>query len=143
MLSEYKIFLHCAVALILMAGSAQAAQPRHADGRTSSTEERGLSDEQRRQAERILEESRPRVQHLKQQIRAKVLELKMFMYDSNTDPAVLPRMGRELQVLRDELRQALNEIDARLAREAGILISHRRGRGCSGLGRNFYQGCPD
>lgn len=128
--------LGAAMLLAFLAAPAAAQCQRGEDGRFWNPPD-ALSPEQRVQAEHILKEARPRLRELTKKIHDKMLQLKSFVYDKDTDPEVLPRLGRELQTLRNELRQALHALDQRLEREAGVLPPRRRGRGCAALHRTF------
>ena len=74
--------------LLAVAESAAAHGMRHGGAFLAGE----TSPEQRRKAELILAEARPRLYELRQQMRAKVLELQSFAYDNKTDPAVSPRL---------------------------------------------------
>lgn len=79
-----------------------------------------LSPDQRAKARTIIDEAQPRVRELRTRIREKMAELESLSYDQATSPDTLPRLGRELQLLRNELRATLLEMDRRLLREAGV-----------------------
>ena len=79
-----------------------------------------LPPSQRMKAQSIMEEYRPKVQDLRQRIISKKNELQELSYNRNTSPDTLPRLGRELQVLRDELQSMLIHADQRMRREVGI-----------------------
>ncbi len=129
MVLRYKYAFPVLLCLLLaVAESAAAHGMRH--GGVLAGE---VSPEQRRKAELILAEARPRLHELRQQMRAKMVELQSFAYDNKTDPAVLPRLGRELQALRDSLRKELLELNDRLEKEVGVHLRIQRGRGCADL----------
>lgn len=94
-----------------------------------------LSVEQRGLAEQILSDARPRLHELRQQLRFKMSEIKTFVYGRGTDPDVLPRLGQELQTLRNALYAELRTLEARLASEAGVPAPIYSGRGCAELGK--------
>lgn len=116
-----------------MAASAALAQP-HGYRHGAYDRNSQISPEQQAIADTIMDEARPRIQELHQKLHDKMMELKTFSYDKDTDPEVLPRLGRELQALRDALRAELQVLDTRLEQEAGFNVRPRSGRGCSGLG---------
>ena len=140
--------------LVLTAGAALGQPGRVAATRVSAPCEQGvaympahkkphagpawldqLSTDQRQQAERILTDARPRLQELRQQLRLKMSEIKTFVYGRGTDPDVLPRLGQELQALRNALYAELRTLETRLADEAGVPARGQSGRGCSELAR--------
>ncbi|WP_291440992.1 hypothetical protein, partial [Desulfovibrio sp.] len=86
---------------------------------------------QRMKAQIIVEEYRPKVRDLRQRIFSKKSELEELSYNRNTAPDALPRLGRELQVLRDELQALLIHADQRMRREVGIPLGTLVSRGCS------------
>lgn len=89
-----------------------------------------LSPSQRAKARIIIDEVRPNVRELRARIREKMTELESLSYDQATSPDTLPRLGRELQLLRDELRATLLEMDKRLLREVGVSLGPPISRGC-------------
>ncbi|MGE9984053.1 periplasmic heavy metal sensor [Desulfovibrio sp. SGI.169] len=89
-----------------------------------------LSPAQRAKARIIIDDARPRVRELRSRIRKKMAELESLSYDQETSPATLPRLGRELQLLRDELRATLMEVDRRMLREVGVSLGPPISRGC-------------
>lgn len=100
-----------------------------------------LTTEQRQTAERILAEVQPRVQELRMEVRGKMMELHSFSYRNDEDRDVLSRLGRELQVLRDKLREELQALDSRLVQEVGMPPRPSRKRSCSSLDtRSLPQG---
>lgn len=132
MVFRYKYAFPMLLCLLLaVAESAAAHGMRHGGGVLAGD----VSPEQRRKAELILAEANPKIQELRRQMRAKMAELQSFAYDNKTDPTVLPRLGRELQALRDTLRRELLELNDRLESEAGVQLRIRRGRGCADLTR--------
>ncbi len=90
-----------------------------------------LPPSQRMKAQLIMEEYRPKVRDLRQRIFSKKSELEELSYNRNTSPDTLPRLGRELQVLRDELQALLIHADQRMRREVGIPLGTLASRGCS------------
>ena len=90
-----------------------------------------LPPSQRMKAQSIMEEYRPKVQDLRQRIISKKNELEELSYNRSTSPDTLPRLGRELQVLRDELQAMLIHADQRMRREVGIPLGTLASRGCS------------
>lgn len=90
-----------------------------------------LSPVQQAKAKSILEETRPRIKELRKRIQNKMVELESLNYDQETSPETLPRLGRELQLLRDELRAELLHMDDRMIREVGVSLG-RPTRGAAG-----------
>lgn len=129
------LFLPVMLVLCVTLGFADTAlgQP-HGHRHRAYDQGQPLTQEQQGAVDRIMDEYRPRIQALHQQLHDKMMELKGFSYAKDTDPEVLPRLGRELQELREALREELRTMDSRLAQEAGVTLRPRSGRGCSGLG---------
>lgn len=78
----------------------------------------------------MVEDYLPRVQALRQRILLKKNELAQLRYDLETPPDTLPKLGRELQFLRDELRTLLLHADADMRRQAGVSLGTPLSRGC-------------
>lgn len=98
-----------------------------------------LSPVQQAKAKSILEETRPRIKELRKRIQNKMVELESLSYDQETSPETLPRLGRELQLLRDELRAELLHMDDRMLREVGDSLGPPATRGC----RMGHHGLPN
>ena len=60
----------------------------------------------------------------------KMDELVALRYDGETPPESLPRLGHELQELRDALRAEIIIMDEELRREIGVSPGPPPGRGC-------------
>lgn len=90
-----------------------------------------LSPAQRAQAIAIIDEYSPRVNDLRRRILQKKNELAQLSYNQNTSPETLPRLGHELQQLRDELRTLLQRADQRMCAEVGVPLGSPQSRGCS------------
>lgn len=129
------IFRRFFMPLVLMSLIVASAGLALAEGRGHRGHMRmeNLSAEQREVAERIVAEVKPRIQELRKEVRDKMVELQSFSYRHDEDLHVLSRLGRELQTLRDMLRTELQNLDARLAQEAGLPQRPLRGRSCSNL----------
>ena len=97
-----------------------------------------LTPEQRAVVDAIIDEARPRLRALRQQVHDKVRELKSFAYAEQTDPDVLPRLGRELQGLRDELHREIMAVRQRISEATGVSLGDHPGRGCSNLSNRGY-----
>lgn len=93
----------------------------------------GLPPEQGARARAILDEERPAIQELRARIHAKMDELDSLSYNANTPSDALPRLGWELQTLRDELRARYRHVRQRLLDEAGVDFPGHRGRGCRSM----------
>ena len=63
-------------------------------------------------------------------MRLKMDELVALRYDGETPPESLPRLGHELQELRDALRAEIIIMDEELRREIGVSPGPPPGRGC-------------
>lgn len=109
--------------------------PKHKRSHMSESWLERLPPEKRARAEQILMDAKPRLRELRGQLYSKMREIKTFSYDHTTSPDLLPRLGQELQVLRNALYAELRILDARLADEVGITLSRHSGRGCAGLSR--------
>ena len=92
-----------------------------------------LPNEQRIKANAIVSDSLPKLQELDGQIHCKVDELQALTYSDNADPEALPKLGLDLQRLRNELRATLAAVNLRLQREAGVQLQHPMGRGCQSM----------
>lgn len=128
------------IALLALAAACAAPAWAEGHGRRGYSWLDSLTDEQRQTAERIVSEVRPRLQELRQGVRQKMMELQSFSYRNDEDSEELSRLGRELQSLRDTLRQELLALDERLVREVGIAPQPHRGRSCSSLNSRMPQG---
>ena len=71
------------------------------------------------------------VNELRKSIMQKKNELAHLSYNQNTSPETLPRLGHELQQLRDELRDLLQRADQRMDNEVGVPLGSPQTRGCS------------
>lgn len=92
-----------------------------------------LPQEQRVKASAIVSDSLPRLQELDGQIHCKVDELQALTYSDNADPEALPKLGLDLQRLRNELRATLAAVNLRLQKEAGVQLQRPMGRGCQSM----------
>ena len=79
-----------------------------------------LPARQRQQARKILQEAHPDVQVLRMRIRETKARLESLAFDSDTPTDTLPRLGLELQMLRNRLRARLSEISEQLRTEVGV-----------------------
>ena len=92
-----------------------------------------LPAEQRERVRTILEEERPVIEELRERIHAKMDELDRLSYNANTPSDALPRLGWELQMLRDSLRSQYRRVRERLQVEVGVNFPVNRGRGCRSM----------
>ncbi len=92
-----------------------------------------LPADQRERARSILDEERPAIVELRERIHAKMDELDRLSYNANTPSDTLPRLGWELQKLRDSLRAQYRRVRERLQVEAGVTFPVNRGRGCRSM----------
>ena len=90
-----------------------------------------LSPSQRAKAQAVIDEYSPKVNELRKSIMQKKNELAHLSYNQNTSPETLPRLGHELQQLRDELRALLQRADQRMDNEVGVPLGSPQTRGCS------------
>lgn len=79
-----------------------------------------LPPRQREQARKILQEAHPDVHALRVRIRETKARLESLAFDSATPTDTLPRLGLELQMLRNRLRKRLLEISEQLRTEVGV-----------------------
>ncbi|MDE7242290.1 hypothetical protein [Desulfovibrio sp.] len=79
-----------------------------------------LPPRQRQQARKILQEAHPDVHVLRVRIRETKARLEGLAFDSDTPTDTLPRLGLELQMLRNRLRKRLQEISDQLRTEVGV-----------------------
>lgn len=79
-----------------------------------------LPPRQRQQARKILQEAHPDVHVLRVRIRETKARLESLRFDSDTPTDTLPRLGLELQMLRNRLRKRLSEISEQLRTEVGV-----------------------
>ena len=84
---------------------------------------------QREQARTILRAAHPGIHALRERIREKKAELAALSFDSATPPDTLPRLGRELQILREQLRRRLLLVSERLRGEVGVPMGPLTGDG--------------
>ena len=90
-----------------------------------------LSPSQRAKAQAVIDEYSPKVNELRKSIMQKKNELAQLSYNQKTSPETLPRLGHELQQLRDELRDLLQRADQRMDNEVGVPLGSPQTRGCS------------
>lgn len=131
------LFALCGL-LLLAPPSVQAGEGHRPDeGKlyNCSLREGNISPEQHEKAEQIIEEVRPQLTELRQEMMAKMQELKALSYNNQTDPEDLAKLGRQLQKQRDELLRALRALDTRLQHEVGddVRLRGYHGRGCAAL----------
>lgn len=93
----------------------------------------GLAPDQQRRARVVLEEERPVIEDLHAQIRRKMRELESLNYDNDIPPDALPRLGWELQQLRDRLYAAYQRVCDRMRREIGVDFVRPGRRGCRSI----------
>lgn len=84
----------------------------------------------------IMDDFNKKNQYIRNLIDIKKRELESLKFDKKTSPDTLPRLGYELQVLRDELRTLLMNADQRMRLEVGVPLGTLASRGCS---MNFEQ----
>ena len=79
----------------------------------------------------IMDDFKKKSFYLRQLINTKKCELESLSFDQKTSPDTLPRLGYELQVLRDELRAVHMNADQRMRLEVGVPLGTLASRGCS------------
>lgn len=79
----------------------------------------------------IMDDFRKKSYYLRKLIETKKGELESLNFDHKTSPDTLPRLGYELQTLRDELRAVHMNADQRMRLEVGIPLGTLASRGCS------------
>ncbi len=96
-----------------------------------------LSPKQEIQAKQIIDAAAPQIMAMREALQNKIQELKNFAYTSNSNHDTLATLGAELQTLRNELRNALKDLDEKLIQELGVSLHGYRGRDCSSLAREW------
>lgn len=86
-----------------------------------------LPPRQRERTFKILHEAHPEIHALRVAIRNKKKELANLSFNRRTTPEALPRLGQELQALRQILSSRLETINKRLQSEAGISMGPLEG----------------
>lgn len=97
-----------------------------------------LPEEQRERVRAILDEERPAIEDLRARIHAKMDELDSLSYSANTPSDALPRLGWELQTLRESLHSRYRRVRERLQSEVGVNFPVNRGRGCRSMTRPAF-----
>lgn len=92
-----------------------------------------LPEDQKLKASAIVSDSLPRLNEIDTKISGTVGELQALTYSDNADPEQLPRLGLDLQRLREELKATLAAVNMRLQKEAGLRLSEPAGRGCESM----------
>ncbi len=135
-----RLLFLCALAALCLPRSAAAASQEQAQyasiPRLSSQAAmhawlQQLAPAGRRKAQAVIDEYAPRIADLREHIARKKSELALLRYDRFTSPDTLPRLGFELQQLRDELRSLLIRADQRMFTEVGVSLGSPQSRGCS------------
>lgn len=88
-----------------------------------------LNPLQRDRARKILREAHPIMHDLRMAIRDKKMQLATLSFDRYTAPETLPKLGQELQDLRNALRGKLELVADRLEREVGVSMGPLGGDG--------------
>lgn len=115
-------------------GSGQtSAEPDYSRWRCLYQSIEELPEGQRQKASAIVTDSLPKLNEIDTKISGTVGELQALTYSDNADPEELPRLGLDLQRLREELRATLAAVNIRLQKEAGLRLSEPRGRGCESM----------
>ncbi len=92
-----------------------------------------LPADRQSRATAIVSESLPAIEDLDQRIGLKMEELQAVTYSEQADAETLPRLGMDLQQLRNELRTVLMQVNARLQREVGVSLQTPAARGCRSM----------
>ena len=79
----------------------------------------------------IMDDFKKKSHYLRELIETKKNELESLSFDQKTSPDTLPRLGYELQVLRDELHAVHMNADQRMRLEVGVPLGTLASRGCS------------
>ena len=93
----------------------------------------GLPQEKQDKAREIVQESLPGLQSIEKRIALKMNELNDITYSTSADADSLPRLGMDLQKLRNELATAIMQVNIRLQKEAGVSMQKPAGRGCRSM----------
>lgn len=88
-----------------------------------------LQPGKREQARQILREAHPSLRDLRIAIREKKSQLATLTFDQDTSPEALPRLGQELQDLRNALRGKLQGLADRLRDELDVSMGPLGGDG--------------
>ncbi len=92
-----------------------------------------LPGDKKEKAIGIVQESLPGLQDIDRRINLKMNELRDVTYSTSADADALPRLGMDLQKLRNELANALMQVNIRLHNEAGVPLQKPAGRGCRSM----------
>ena len=92
-----------------------------------------LPSDKKEKAIGIVQESLPGLQDIDRRINLKMNELKEITYSSSANADELPRLGMDLQKLRNELANAIMQVNIRLHNEAGVPMQKPAGRGCRSM----------
>ena len=112
---------------------APKAEPGYGRWRSLYQSIEELPEEQKQKASAIVTDSLPRLHEIDTKISGTVGELRALTYSDNADPEALPRLGLDLQRLREELKATLAAVNIRLQKEAGLRLSEPAGRGCESM----------
>lgn len=82
----------------------------------------GLSPDQAARARAVIAEVHPELSAMRAAIRDKKNQLVHLSFGRDTPPETLPRLGQELQELRDKLAARLKDVEQRLKTEAGVSL---------------------
>lgn len=85
---------------------------------------------QRIEAYIIINEFTPKVCELRRHITDKKGELEGLTFNRKTSPETLSRLGRDLQMLRDELHVLLTRANQQMMGATGITLGSPTSRGC-------------
>lgn len=97
-----------------------------------------LPQERQEKANAIVTEAMPTLEDLDQRISLKMDELQGLTFSESGDAENLPRLGLDLQLLRNQLREALMQVNMRLQQEVGVQLPPP-GRGCRSM-RVYHTG---
>ncbi|MBR4742075.1 MAG: hypothetical protein IK079_04175 [Desulfovibrio sp.] len=74
-----------------------------------------LSPNQREAAKLILQQSQPKIHELQKKLRLKLTELQALRFDQHFTPESLPKLGKELQLLRQQLATLYTTLELQLS----------------------------
>lgn len=116
-------------------GHAEYAAPQEGSRQSSAVAMKSwlqqLTPQQRLKAQAIIDTYSPHILELRESIARKKRELALLSYNQTTSPDTLPRLGQELQRLRDELQALLLRADQQMCTEVGVSLGSPQSRGCS------------
>ncbi len=126
--------------LLLAAAAALAETTSERCGQDAASDWAGLfrcfedlPEDRQLKASAIVSESLPAIEDLDERIDRKRQELQAVTFSEQADAETLPKLGMDLQRLRNELRAVLMKVNVRLQREVGVSLQAPDSRGCRAM----------